>query len=269
MAKELPYFQFEPAEYLTKDISFCTLEAQGLFINICSYYWQRECILTKDQFLKRLNRPIEFDELIKEGIIDLQENNIIIKFLDAQFINATKLSKVNSINGSKGGRPKKEKPIESENKPNGNPIESESKGIREEKRKEEEIKVNNIEIKGESLKDSTNLSPSSPKIDYDNLILFFNEHRGLMPPVKIISDSRKKRIKSILAKHSKKDLQEVILKSKVSDFMQGTNGRDWSGTFDWITTPANFIKILEGNFDNKNLQNGKSNPASATFAKNR
>ena len=37
MAKELPYFQFEPAEYLTKDISFCSLSAQGLFINICCF----------------------------------------------------------------------------------------------------------------------------------------------------------------------------------------------------------------------------------------
>ena len=26
MAKELPYFQFEPAEYLTKDISFCSFK---------------------------------------------------------------------------------------------------------------------------------------------------------------------------------------------------------------------------------------------------
>jgi hypothetical protein len=40
MAKELPYFKFEPAEYLTKDVS-CSLAAQGLFINLCSYYWQR------------------------------------------------------------------------------------------------------------------------------------------------------------------------------------------------------------------------------------
>jgi hypothetical protein len=42
MAKELPYFKFEPAEYLTKDV-FCSLAAQGLFINLCSYYWQRSC----------------------------------------------------------------------------------------------------------------------------------------------------------------------------------------------------------------------------------
>ena len=141
MAKELPYFQFEPAEYLTKDVSFCSLAAQGLFINLCAYYWQRECSLTKDQILRRLNYPKELNELITEGIIDLEGENIIIKFLDVQYDNATTKSRVNSENGAKGGRPKKPKqnPKETETKANQKPIESESKGIREEKIKEDNI----------------------------------------------------------------------------------------------------------------------------------
>lgn len=139
MAKELPYFQFEPAEYLTKDISFCSLSAQGLFINICSYYWQRECKLTTEQLLRRLNHPKELDELIDEKVISVIENVVKVSFLDEQYKNATKKSNTNSINGSKGGRPKKIKPDESEIKPKLNPNESESKGIREDKRKEEEI----------------------------------------------------------------------------------------------------------------------------------
>ena len=80
MAKELPYFKFEPAEYLTKNISFCSLSAQGLFSNICCYYWQRGCSITKDQILRRLNYPNELQELISEGIIDLNGENISIKF---------------------------------------------------------------------------------------------------------------------------------------------------------------------------------------------
>ena len=102
MAKELPYFKFEPAEYLTKNISFCSLSAQGLFVNICSYYWQRNCKLTTEQVLKRLNYKTELDELISEGIIDLQEDFIVIKFLDNQLVEVEKTSKQNSINGAKG-----------------------------------------------------------------------------------------------------------------------------------------------------------------------
>ena len=39
MAKELPYFKFYPGIYITGDVTLCSLEAQGLFINICSFYW--------------------------------------------------------------------------------------------------------------------------------------------------------------------------------------------------------------------------------------
>lgn len=86
MAKELPYFQFEPAEYLTKDISFCSLSAQGLFINICAFYWQRECNLTKAQVLRRFNYPDVLKELIDECIIKFDENeNIVISFLLNQY----------------------------------------------------------------------------------------------------------------------------------------------------------------------------------------
>lgn len=136
MAKELPYFKFEPAEYLTKDISFCSIGSQGLFINICSYYWQRECSLTVEQVKRRFNYPDELQELINEGIIDIKDSVISIKFLDLQYEEATKLSTKNSVNGSKGGRPKKN-PNETETKPKLNPIESQTKGIREDKIKED------------------------------------------------------------------------------------------------------------------------------------
>jgi hypothetical protein len=145
MAKELPYFQFEPAEYLTKDISFCSLAAQGLFINICAYYWHRECNLTKSQLLRRLNYEKELNELIQEGVIDLEGELIKIKFLLEQYAKATEKSAINKRNGAKGGRPKNLK--KTELKPNGyenqNRNESESKGIREEKRREEKRKKEN------------------------------------------------------------------------------------------------------------------------------
>ena len=142
MAKELPYFQFEPAEYLTKDVSFCSLSAQGLFINICAFYWQRQCDLTKEQFLRRFNYLNEFDELIKEGVIDVIDGIIKIKFLDNQFKKATEFSKEQSRKGSLGGRPKKL--TESQTKAELNPNESQTKAIREDKIKEDKIKEDNI-----------------------------------------------------------------------------------------------------------------------------
>lgn len=199
MAKELPYFQFEPAEYLTRDISFCSLSAQGLFINVCAYYWQRQCELTRTQFLRRLNHEKELNELVQEGIIDLIDDTIKIKFLDVQFCKATSLSKTNSSNGSKGGRPKKENPTESESKANQNPTESESesesKGIREEKIKENEIK--------------TPPTPKGEVIIWNDLITFFNN----------TFEKKSKVVPEAVQKKYNQRLKEGYLKTDISKAM--------------------------------------------------
>lgn len=109
-------------------------------------------------------------------------------------------------------------------------------------------------------------NPASPpeKIDFQKLIDFFNEHRGNMPEVKIISDARKTKIKNLIKNHGKEKLKEVILKSEKSDFIQGENGRVWIADFDWITKPANFIKIIEGNYDNNHHSKPNSNNGSVS-----
>ena len=140
MSKELPYFQFEPAEYLTKDVSFCSLAAQGLFVNICCYYWQRNCELTKDQLLKRINKPEELQELEDENVVKIINGKIKISFLKKQYEQIVEKSRINKANGAKGGRPKN--PNKTEQKPKENPIKSESKGIRE-----DNIKGNNTTLK--------------------------------------------------------------------------------------------------------------------------
>jgi hypothetical protein len=143
MAKELPYFKFEPAEYITKDISFCSYAAQGLFINLCSHYWQRNCEMTLTQAERRFKNKELIKELLDENIITHDNGKIIIKFLITQRDEAINKSKVNSKNGALGGRPKKPKqnPEKTENKPNGFNSLSETKGIRRDK-----IRIDNINI---------------------------------------------------------------------------------------------------------------------------
>lgn len=141
MAKELPYFQFEPAEYLTGDVSFCSLSAQGLFIIICSYYWNRRCILTKEQFLKRVDKPNEFQELVDEKIISIENNHIKIAFLDEQIDTAIKLSNRNSINGKKGGAKKGN--TNAKKQPTNEPKTTQKQSTRQDKTIQEEIKQDN------------------------------------------------------------------------------------------------------------------------------
>ena len=111
MAKELPYFQFEPAEYLTGDIQFCSLEAQGLFNNIISMYWQRQCELTFTKIERKFKSNLEaLDELIREGIIKVYEGDLVsIEFLDRQYAERIESKKRLSEAGRKGAKIKKDK----------------------------------------------------------------------------------------------------------------------------------------------------------------
>lgn len=93
--------------------------------------------------------------------------------------------------------------------------------------------------------------PSTTKIDFSKLIIFFNANRGLLPEVKKLSDNRKTRILSLEKKYGKESILEVIKKTRDSDFLQGSNKDGWLASFDWILKPANFLKILEDNYANR------------------
>jgi len=148
MAKDLPYFKFFCSEWSDGDITLESFETQGLFINICAYYWSNECSISLDKTKKKfkLCNDINFENLINSGIIKIIEGNISINFLNEQQNERSFKSLTNSENGKKGGRPKK--PTESETKPNAlfslSETKANQKAIREEKKREEEIRKENI-----------------------------------------------------------------------------------------------------------------------------
>ena len=145
--KELPYFKFYVNEWLSGDIELLSFEAQGVFIRLCSYYWSKECVMKLERSKKRFKGFEDaFDELIDEGIIKIEDDYIKISFLDSQLNEREYLSKTNSANGKKGGRPKK-KPIESEEKPIALNSESEEKPIEKPIESESKANQSNIEEK--------------------------------------------------------------------------------------------------------------------------
>ena len=145
MSKRLPYFQFEPAEYLAGDIMFCSYSAQGIFNTICALYWQKDCDLKYSQVIKRLDNEDLIKELISEKIIKVENDSIIINFLNEQYVKATEKSKVNSTNGSKGALKRWANNSESNSEIIATPLKSDSESIalREDKIKEDEIKIDN------------------------------------------------------------------------------------------------------------------------------
>lgn len=191
MAKDLPYFKFYCSEWSDGDISLEDMNIQGLFINVCAYYWSNEGVLTLSKCMKKFKLVPEsdFKVLIKSNIIKVDNNdNIIINFLNEQLQERDRQSIINKINGSKGGRPPQNKPknnqIETENKPNGfisltetiTETEPKQKAIREEKKRKEEIrkeenKKEKIDFAKQNLHQS--LKPFLEKYGKDMLNDFF------------------------------------------------------------------------------------------------
>jgi hypothetical protein len=104
MAKDLPYFKFNVSEWITGDITTCSMSAQGLFINLCAWYWSREGKLTMDLALKKFSQNNkDFDELFDCGVISENDEGLMgIKFLDEQLHERLALSEKNSMNSKLG-----------------------------------------------------------------------------------------------------------------------------------------------------------------------
>jgi hypothetical protein len=106
MAKELPYFKFEPSEWITGDITLCSMEAQGLFINLCCYYWLKGgsiCLANAKQRFSGAEKL--FEQLIGNQIISIDEaGRVSIKFLDEQMEKFIDITAKRSESGKLGGK---------------------------------------------------------------------------------------------------------------------------------------------------------------------
>lgn len=121
------------------------------------------------------------------------------------------------------------------------------------KSKVEEIKVEEIKVENNTPNGVVDLKnqPDQSKIDFNKLLVFFNNNRGLFPEVKKLSEVRKSRILNLSKTYGKESIQFVIEKARDSNFLQGDNKEAWIASFDWILKPANFLKILEDNYANR------------------
>jgi len=145
MAKDLPYFKFFVSEWNDGDITLEDYEVQGLFINLCSYYWSNECDLLFNKAKKKFKDAPEdlWKTLFDNEIIKEVDGRLIIKFLDEQ--NEERLSK--RVVKVKGGKASAEaRRLKKEQKVNTTPTEiqhvlnsssTETQLLREEKRREE------------------------------------------------------------------------------------------------------------------------------------
>ena len=94
------------------------------------------------------------------------------------------------------------------------------------------------------------------KIQYNVVVDDYNRICSNLPKVTALSDARKKAIKARINKYGCDGVMKAFQKASKSDFLNGTNGRNWRANFDWIMKDANMAKILDGNYDNRGQSEG-------------
>lgn len=108
-------------------------------------------------------------------------------------------------------------------------------------------------------------APHSALLDVNAFVAYFNEQLvaqgAIIKQVKTVTVKRRSVIEARARENGKEALKTVADKSASSDFLNGKNDRGWLATFDWLMRPNNFVKVLEGNFDNKTMaaSNGGKN----------
>ena len=108
------------------------------------------------------------------------------------------------------------------------------------------------EVEEETPNDEHSGSPSSNQINYESIRNLYNEICVSFPKCTVLSDARKKAIKArISSGRTVEDFETLFRKAEASDFLKGKNERNWRANFDWLIKDGNFVKVLDGNYDNR------------------
>ncbi|MBQ6265142.1 MAG: helix-turn-helix domain-containing protein [Clostridia bacterium] len=85
--------------------------------------------------------------------------------------------------------------------------------------------------------------------------------KGIKP-----GSSRCKMLGARLREYGEEQITEAVEKAKTSPFLNGRNTKGWVITFDWFLRPDNFIKVLEGNYDERKEPLPAQSPATVKTA---
>ena len=140
MAKELPYFKFEPNAWENGNIQICTREDKGLFMDLCSMYWSRLGDVPFKLAIQKLcaGNATALNSLCEAEIIKVIDNNICIDFLNEQLSGFENTSQQNSENARLGWEKRRKKAHLSEIDATASKPQSETDAIREDKSRKED-----------------------------------------------------------------------------------------------------------------------------------
>lgn len=181
------------------------------------------------------------DELEKHGVYSKTIDGIIF---NRRMVRQSELSVKRSMAGKLGGRPKKQNESKMESKtktPSASASASASEYVSEYDKKEE-CKEGKEELENVRF----NRWVEEMMIKWNQ----FAKTHGLAEIKGVIKGSTRERHLRARFNEPSFDMEKILEKISKSDFLLGIK-TDWKVNFDWVICPSNYIKILEGNYDNK------------------
>lgn len=127
----------------------------------------------------------------------------------------------------------------------------------------ENRRISNNHISNNQNKDIYSSGEESAKkasLESDKIAELFNSTCVSLAKIKLLSKSRMSQVEARLKELKQTPetyvsfLQDLFARIERSDFLTnrgGLNRNNWRATFDWIFAPRNFLKVIEGNYDNK------------------
>lgn len=82
--KESPWFKFKVNYWITGDIQFVSPTLKGIFMDICAFYWSKECSLSYDKCVEKFTSKV-VSKLVQADVLKRYQDNIRIDFLDEQW----------------------------------------------------------------------------------------------------------------------------------------------------------------------------------------
>ena len=119
-------------------------------------------------------------------------------------------------------------------------------------------------------KDSEKDTESRTQKDYQQIADMYNDTCVSFPHLTKLSDRRRKAIRArFKAGYTLDDFRRLFELAESSEFLKGSNSRNWSATFDWLIQDGNMAKVLDGNYQSREptrkggRDNGKSESSSS------
>lgn len=171
-------------------------------------------------------------------------------------------------NGKKGGRPEGETKRLDKNQTKPKGFEKNQKVLKKADNDNGNGNVNDItNTISDEMVHAPAIGDGHAAVPYREIMDFWNRSMQDKAIKKVSAlregSTRGKSVRARLSEYGLDKIYETIQKASESRFLNGDNNRSWIATFDWVFLPSNFIKVLDGNYDNtpRNVKEQKDTDA--------